>query len=327
LSRPFSLEMNQVYVSASIGITLYPADASDASALLKNADQAMYAAKEEGRNRFHYFTPEMEAAAQQRRRLLNQLREAIDLQQFEVYYQPIINLKTGGVVKAEALLRWNHPNGQISPLDFIPLAEETGFIVDIGNWVFTEVVRQLSIWQAHFNTDLQVSVNTSPVQYQDSSSSNLNWFGNNIQSHNLNPASLCVEITESLLMEAGSGVTDKLLQFRNQGIEIALDDFGTGYSSLSYLKQFDIDYLKIDQSFVSHLTSGSQDLVLCEAIIVMAHTLGIRVIAEGVETQQQQQMLTDMGCDFGQGYLFGRPVPANEFAAQWLTSPVTDLSE
>ncbi|WP_299200812.1 EAL domain-containing protein [uncultured Amphritea sp.] len=326
LTEPFLLRDNRAFVSASIGITLYPSDAMTLEALMKNADQAMYAAKEQGRNRFHYFTPEMEAVAQQRRRMLNELREAISLQQFEVYYQPIINMKDGSVVKAEALLRWNHPRGQVSPLDFIPLAEETGLIVDIGNWVFAEVVRQTSIWQAHFNSDLQVSVNTSPVQYQNENSNKPGWFGN-ILNHNLNAASLCIEITESLLMEAGKGVTDKLLQFRDQGIEVALDDFGTGYSSLAYLKQFHIDYLKIDQSFVSNLTPGSQDLVLCEAIIVMAHTLGIRVIAEGVETEQHKQMLLDIGCDFGQGYLFGRPVPAREFAEQWLQTPVSDTLE
>ncbi|WP_296063154.1 EAL domain-containing protein [uncultured Amphritea sp.] len=326
LSEPFILRDNRTFLSASIGIALYPSDAMTLEALMKNADQAMYVAKEKGRNRFHYFTLEMEAAAQKRRRLLNELREAINLQQFEIYYQPIIDLNNDSVVKAEALLRWNHPNGQVSPLDFIPLAEETGLIVDIGNWVFAEVVRQLSVWQARFNTDLQVSVNTSPVQYQHENSSKLNWFGN-ILNHNLKPASICVEITESLLMEAGKGVADKLLKFRDLGIEVALDDFGTGYSSLSYLKQFHIDYLKIDQSFVSHLTSESQDLVLCEAIIVMAHTLGIKVIAEGVETDQQKQMLQDIGCDFGQGYLFSRPVPADKFAQQWLESLITDISE
>lgn len=326
LTEPFLLRDNRAFVSASIGITLYPTDAMTLEALMKNADQAMYAAKEKGRNRFHYFTPEMEAAAQKRRRMLNELREAINLQQFEVYYQPIINMKDGSVIKAEALLRWNHPKGQIPPLNFIPLAEETGLIVDIGNWVFAEVVRQTSIWQARFNVEMQVSVNSSPVQYQNENSSKPGWFGN-ILNHNLNPANLCVEITESLLMEAGKGVTDKLLQFRDQGIEVALDDFGTGYSSLSYLKQFHIDYLKIDKSFISNLVPGSQDLVLCEAIVVMAHTLGIRVIAEGVETEQQNQLLRDIGCDFGQGYLFGRPVPAQEFAEQWLQSPVTDTRE
>ena len=324
LTEPFMLKDNRAFVSASIGITLYPTDAMTMAALMKNADQAMYAAKEEGRNRFHYFTPEMEIAAQHRRRMLNELREAISLQQFEVYYQPIINMQDGRVVKAEALLRWNHPQGQISPLDFIPLAEETGLIVDIGNWVFADVVRQTAIWQAEFNTDLQVSVNTSPIQYQSENSSKPDWFGN-ILVQNLNTANLCIEITESLLMEAGKGLTDKLLQFRDQGIEVALDDFGTGYSSLSYLKQFHIDYLKIDQSFVSNLAPGSQDLVLCEAIIVMAHTLDIRVIAEGVETDEQRQLLLNIGCDFGQGYLFGRPVPAQVFTEQWLETQKADL--
>lgn len=321
LSEPFDLNDNRAFVSASIGITLYPVDAMSLEVLMKNADQAMYAAKAEGRNRLHYFTPEMEAAAQRRSRMLSELREAINLQQMEVYYQPIIDLSSGKIVKAEALLRWNHPKGQIPPLEFIPLAEETGLIVEIGNWVFAEVVRQVSVWKAHFNTDLQVGINTSPVQYQDENCCQPEWFGNILGSglaHGLSPANLCVEITESLLMEAGSTITDKLLQFRDHGIEVALDDFGTGYSSLAYLKEFDIDYLKIDKSFVSNLSPDSQDLVLCEAIIVMAHTLGIRVIAEGVETELQRQLLTAIGCDFCQGYLFGRPMPANDFSAQWL---------
>lgn len=330
LSDPYELNDNLAFVSASIGITLYPGDAKSLEMLMKNADQAMYAAKAEGRNRFHYFTPEMEAAAQQRRQMLNELREAITLQQFEVYYQPIIDLSSGKVVKAEALLRWNHPNGQVPPLEFIPLAEETGLIVDIGNWVFAEVVRQVSVWKANFNTDLQVSINTSPAQYLDESFCKPDWFGNimgNGLANGLNPANLCIEITESLLMEAGSSITDKLLQFRDHGIEVSLDDFGTGYSSLSYLKQFDIDYLKIDQSFVSNLSPASQDLVLCEAIIVMAHKLGIRVIAEGVETELQRQLLTAIECDYCQGYLFDRPLPAQAFSDQWLTIPNASREE
>lgn len=321
LSEPFELNENRAFVSGSIGITFYPSDATSLDVLMKNADQAMYTAKAEGRNRFHYFTPEMEAAARRRSLMLTELREAVSLQQLEVYYQPIIDLNSGKIVKAEALLRWNHPKGQIPPLEFIPLAEETGLIVGIGNWVFTEVVRQVSLWKTHFNTDLQVGINTSAVQYLDENCCKPEWFGSildNELANALSPTNLCVEITESLLMEAGSTITDKLLQFRDHGIEVALDDFGTGYSSLAYLKQFHIDYLKIDKSFVSNLSPDSQDLVLCEAIIVMAHTLGIRVIAEGVETELQRQLLAGIECDFCQGYLFGHPLPAQAFSDQWL---------
>ncbi|MDO6561841.1 EAL domain-containing protein [Amphritea sp. 1_MG-2023] len=317
LSEPFDLDDNRAFVSASIGITLYPVDAMSLEVLMKNADQAMYAAKAAGRNRFHYFTPEMEAAAQRRSRMLNELREAIDRRQLEVYYQPIIDLASGQLVKAEALLRWNHPKGQVPPIDFIPLAEETGLIVEIGNWVFDDVVQQVSQWKQQFNMDVQIGVNTSPVQYQDENCFTSDWFSRMLAS-GLSPANLCVEITEGLLMEAGSSITDKLLQFRDHGIEVALDDFGTGYSSLSYLKQFDIDYLKIDKSFVDSLSAESQDLVLCEAIIVMAHTLGIKVIAEGVETERQKELLIDIDCDYCQGYLFGRPLPAEAFAESWL---------
>ena len=327
MSEPFILKDHRSFVSASIGITLYPSDAMSLESLLKNADQAMYAAKDKGRNRYNYFTSEMEAAAQSRRHMLNELRDAISLEQLELYYQPIIDFKSGSVVKAEALLRWNHPKGQIPPMEFIPLAEETGLIVSIGNWVFAEVIRQTSAWKAHYDTDLQVSINTSPVQYKDDNSSKPGWFAS-LLSSGLKPENICIEITETLLMEMGKDVTDKLLQFRDQGIQVSLDDFGTGYSSLAYLKQFHIDYLKIDKSFVSNLKSDSHDFVLCEAIIVMAHTLGIKVIAEGVETEEQAQLLKLIGCDFGQGYLFSRPVPANEFAAEWLTLAITDpLSE
>ena len=325
MSEPFLLNDHRSFVSASIGITLYPNDAKTLESLLKNADQAMYTAKDKGRNRYNYFTFEMEATAQRRRHMLDELRDAINLEQLELYYQPIIDFKSGSVVKAEALLRWNHPKGQIPPMEFIPLAEETGLIVSIGNWVFAEVIRQASIWNEYYDTDLQVSINTSPVQYKDDSCCNPDWFGH-LLSSGLVPENICIEITETLLMEMGKEVTDKLLQFRDQGIQVSLDDFGTGYSSLAYLKQFHIDYLKIDKSFVSNLKPDSHDFVLCEAIIVMAHTLGIQVIAEGVETEEQAQLLKLVGCDFGQGYLYSRPVPANEFSAEWLAI-IDPLSE
>lgn len=319
MSEPYLLQETRSYVSASIGITFYPDDASTEEVLIKNADQAMYVAKDKGRNRFHYFTPEMEVLAQSRRRMLNQLRDAIDHQQLEVYYQPIIDLASGKANKAEALLRWNHPDGQIPPIEFIPLAEETGLINEIGNWVLSEVARQSDQWASNYPIDLQVSVNTSPAQYQEERCCQSAWF-NQVFESGFDSSRLCIEITESLLMDSDKSILDKLLNLRDRGVEVSLDDFGTGYSSLAYLKQFDIDYLKIDKSFVRNLSPGNHDQVLCEAIIVMAHTLGIKVIAEGVETEQQRQLLRQIDCDYAQGYLFSHPLPADLFAANWLAS-------
>lgn len=321
MSEPFNLNQNQAYVSASIGITFYPDDAGSIDILLKNADQAMYAAKSGGRNSFHYFTREMEGQAQRRRLLVNDLRNAMSQQQFELYYQPIIDLSSGELHKAEALIRWNHPvQGMVPPMDFIPVAEDTGMIVEIGNWVFSEAVQQVARWQQQ-GADIQVSINTSPVQFRSDDCDQGDWFAQ-LAALNLEGSSLTVEITEGLLMEAGKTVSDKLLGFRDAGVEVSLDDFGTGYSSLSYLKQFDIDYLKIDQSFVRNLQPDSDDHALCEAIIVMAHKLGIKVIAEGVETEQQRDLLIAAGCDYGQGYLFSKPVSAEQFN-QLLDAPMT----
>jgi len=312
MSEPFLLVQDKVYVSASIGITFFPDDANTIDVLLKNADQAMYAAKSMGRNCFHYFTLEMEQAAQKRRALVNDLRIALAEQQFALFFQPIIDLESGRLCKAEALIRWQHPQqGLISPLDFIPIAEETGMIVEIGNWVFSEAVKQAASWR-DMGHSIQVSVNTSPIQFRSDECVHDDWFAQ-LKAVGLDSTSVTVEITETLLMEAGQGVIDKLLSFRDAGIEVSLDDFGTGYSSLAYLKQFDIDYLKIDQSFVRTLQENSNDHALCEAIIVMAHKLGIKVIAEGVETAEQRDLLSKAGCDYGQGYLYSKPVPAAEF--------------
>ncbi|GGK75293.1 EAL domain-containing protein [Amphritea balenae] len=312
MGEPFNLNQDKAYISASIGITIYPDDADTIETLLKNADQAMYAAKSQGRNNYHYFTPVMEMAAQKRRLLVNDLRIALAEQQFCLYYQPIIDFSDGSLHKVEALIRWNHPgHGLVSPKDFILAAEDTGMIVDIGNWVFSEAIQQVAKWKAN-GQSIQVSINTSPVQFRSDDCDQDNWFAQ-LAAMRLDGSSVAVEITEGLLMEASTQVRDKLLGFRDAGVEVSLDDFGTGYSSLSYLKQFDIDYLKIDQSFVRNLDPSSSDLALCEAIIVMAHKLGIKVIAEGVETEQQKQLLIEAGCDFGQGYLFSKPVPAARF--------------
>ena len=313
LATPFCLKQETVYVSCSIGITLYPLDSSDIDVLLKNADQAMYAAKEAGRNRFSYFTASMETAAQERRRLSNDLRVAIELEQFQIHYQPIVEVASGKIIKAEALLRWHHPTqGLVPPDDFIPVAEESGIIIALGDWVFGQVLSQAVKWRNTYCANFQVSINTSPVQLRSVECFQEEWF-TRLNESGLTGCGVVVEITEGMLIETSPVVSKKLLGFRDACIEVALDDFGTGYSSLSYLKRFDIDYLKIDRSFVSNLAAESSDMVLCEAIIVMAHKLGIKVIAEGVETQEQYDLLTAASCDYGQGYLFSRPVPADEF--------------
>ncbi|HSI23492.1 MAG TPA: EAL domain-containing protein [Methylophilaceae bacterium] len=312
LSEPFQLGEERAYVTTSIGITLYPDDATDIDALLKNADQAMYSAKRLGRNRCSYFTQSMQEAAQTRMRLANDLRVALAGDQFCVYYQPVVELATGAIHKAEALIRWQHPKqGLVSPAEFIPVAEETGLIVEIGDFVFLEAARQCQIWRTSGHPAFQVSVNKSPVQFRNERAQQT--WADQLKNLNLPGPSIVVEITEGLLMDANTVITNKLLQFRDAGIQVALDDFGTGYSSLSYLQRFDIDYIKIDQSFVRNLTPGSNDLALCEAIIVMAHKLGMKVIAEGVETIMQRNLLSAAGCDYGQGYLFSQPLPATEF--------------
>lgn len=313
LAEPFQLGDEMVYVSASIGITFYPMDSSEVDELLKNADQAMYAAKQQGRNCYRYFTPSMQEAAQNRMRLANDMRGALEAKEFRVFYQPIVELATGDISKAEALIRWQHPQrGRISPAEFIPVAEDTGLIIDIGNWVFREVANQVMHWRRDHNPSFQVSVNKSPAQFHDEHHDYAAW-PEYLKELGIPGQSIVIEITEGLLLNVSNGITNQLLGFRDAGIEVSLDDFGVGYSSLSYLKKFDIDNLKIDKAFVRNLTPESDDMALCKAIIVMAHALGMKVIAEGVETQQQRDLLTEAECDYGQGYLFSRPVPAKEF--------------
>ncbi len=323
LQAPFQLGEEQAFVSASIGITLYPDDARDIDDLLKHADQAMYAAKGAGRNRFSYFTPALQVAALNRMRLTNDLRSALKGDQFRVFFQPIVHLRTGKIHKAEALIRWQHPQrGLVSPMEFIPLAESSGLILDIGEWVFKESARWAKRWRAEHDARFQVSVNQSPLEFQREGKGYEGWF-EHLDALGVGGDAVVVEITEGLLLDASTGVTDKLLALRDGGIQVALDDFGTGYSSLSYLKKFDIDYLKIDRSFTRNLAPNTSDMALSEAIIVMAHKLDLRVIAEGVETQQQCDLLREAGCDYGQGYLFARPMPGEEFDALLRSQKVT----
>jgi diguanylate cyclase (GGDEF)-like protein/PAS domain S-box-containing protein len=322
LRLPFELVGESAYVSASIGITLYPNDGGNIETLLKNADQAMYAAKNDGRNRFSYFTGSMQAAAQERQLLLRDLRGALAAGQFEVYFQPIVELGSGRIVKAEALLRWHHPQrGMVEPARFIPLAEENGLIGEIGDWVFREaadMARRCAVLARGGAVSiaagpLQISVNKSPRQFVTGNTHSV-WI-EYLRQIDLATACLVVEITEGLLLDERPEVMEKLARFRASGIGVSLDDFGTGYSAMSYLKKFAIDYLKIDQSFVRDMAIDAGDQAIAEAIIVMAHKLGIAVIAEGVETPQQRALLLASGCDFGQGYLFARPMPADALLA------------
>ena len=315
LAEPFRIDSEIAYVSASIGITIYPQDGSRLEHLLKNADQAMYAAKHQNRNCYRYFTPSMQEAAQARLRMANDLRKAISGGQFNIVYQPIVDLANGEVTKAEALIRWRHPElGNVSPNEFIPIAEDTGMIVDIGNWVFREVAQQTAKWREEYGIPFQVSINKSPAQFQNEHHSPDSW-PDYLDRLGLPGQSIVVEITENVLLNASSVTTEQLLRMREAGMQVSLDDFGMGYSSLSYLQKFDIDNLKIDQTFIRNLAHNPDDMALCKAIIVMAHTLGMKVTAEGVETEEQCKLLAGAGCDYGQGFLFSRPLPAHEFQA------------
>jgi len=313
LSEPFHIKTEVAYLTASVGITLFPDNASEVDALLKNADQAMYVAKEKGRNRFQYYTSSMQEAAVARGVIVNNLRGALSNNEFHVVYQPIVELASGAIHKAEALIRWHHPTrGLISPADFISIAEETGLIIEIGEWVFQQAARQAKHWRELHNEDFQISVNTSPVQYHDNENKLSQW-SDYLHSLGLPGNAIVAEITEGVLMDTHAEIVEKMRVFREDNIQISLDDFGTGYSSLSYLRKFDIDYLKIDQSFVRNMKSNSKDIALCEAIIAMAHKLDIKVVAEGIETEEHRDLLMAAGCDFGQGYLFSKPVPPDDF--------------
>ncbi|WP_257878130.1 bifunctional diguanylate cyclase/phosphodiesterase [Ralstonia pickettii] len=315
IAAPLQLGEESVEVSASIGVALYPRDADSAESLLVRADQAMFAAKSAGRNQWAVFTPALQRAEQERLRVTSDLRVALTQGQLAVHYQPIVDLLTGKVRKAEALIRWTHPvRGEIDPADFIPVAEDSGLIVEIGKWVLNQALDQLVQWHATLDNTLQVSVNKSPLEFRAHQSSTESW-PKVVERRGLPPHSLVVEITEGSLMADSDEVVEHLHEFRRAGVDIALDDFGTGYSSLSYLKRFDINYIKIDQSFVRSLAHDPKDIALCSAIVSMAHALHIKVIAEGIETEEQKAILVAAGCDYGQGHLFCPPVPRAAFEA------------
>ncbi|WP_283778738.1 sensor domain-containing protein [Pseudomonas viridiflava] len=316
LVTPFVLEGREFFVTASIGIALSPQDGDELSQLMKNADTAMYHAKERGKNNFQFYQADMNASALERLELESDLRHALEQQEFTLYYQPQFSGDGKRLTGAEALLRWRHPRrGLVPPNDFIPVLEELGLVVEVGDWVLTEACTQLKKWHQAKVRVPKVSVNISARQFSDGQ------LGKRIASilHTvgLPPACLELELTESILMREVNEAMQILDGLKNLGLSIAVDDFGTGYSSLNYLKQFPIDVLKIDRTFVDGLPSGEQDAQIARAIIAMAHSLNLSVIAEGVETQEQLDFLREHDCDEVQGYLFGRPMPASQFEAQF----------
>ncbi|MBE8591934.1 EAL domain-containing protein [Pseudomonas sp. MAFF 301449] len=316
LVKPFVLEGREFFVTASIGIALSPQDGNELSQLMKNADTAMYHAKERGKNNFQFYQADMNASALERLELESDLRHALEQNEFVLYYQPQFSGDGKRLTGAEALLRWRHPRrGLVPPGDFIPVLEELGLVVDVGDWVISEACRQLKTWHLNKVRVPKVSVNISARQFSDGQLGTR--IATILKDTGLPPACLELELTESILMREVNEAMHILDSLKNLGLSIAVDDFGTGYSSLNYLKQFPIDVLKIDRTFVDGLPSGEQDAQIARAIIAMAHSLNLAVIAEGVETHEQLDFLREHGCDEVQGYLFGRPMPANRFEVQF----------
>lgn len=323
LSEPFLLGIEAVHVTASLGGALIPEDGTDPDESFSNADQAVREAKTTGRDRFRRFSDAMRRKTQARIQMAADLRGALAGGQLEVFYQPIVDMRTRRIVKAEALLRWRHPErGFVSPTEFIPVAEETGMICEIGEWVFHRAAETAArVWRGRPGLHpIQIAVNKSPRQFF-SSSDHGDWISH-LKDLGIPAGLLSIEVTEGLLLDSHGTILDQLATFRNAGIHVALDDFGTGYSAMSYLKRFELDVLKIDQSFVRDMAEDPKDRAIVEAILAMAHKLGMKVVAEGIETEGQASLLSAAGCDFGQGYLFAKPMPGDAFEALAAGDPV-----
>jgi diguanylate cyclase (GGDEF)-like protein len=307
LSVPFEVDNHHVVIGASVGIAIAPDDGNDADQLLKNADMALYRAKDAGRGGFHFFEPEMDAKAQARRILELDLRNAIAAGEFEVFYQPIVNLAENRISGFEALVRWNHPTrGRVPPAEFIPLAEETGLIVAVGEWVIRRACAETSTWPSN----LRVAVNVSPVQFRYKNL--VSTIMSALAASGLRSDRLELEITESVLMHDNDATLKVLHQLRGLGVRISMDDFGTGYSSLSYLRSFPFDKIKIDQTFVRDLLAKPDSIAIIRAVAGLGRNFGMATTAEGVETQEQLEQMRAEGCTEVQGYYYSKPLPASE---------------
>jgi diguanylate cyclase (GGDEF)-like protein/PAS domain S-box-containing protein len=314
MQLPFYADGHEISTSVSMGVTIFPEDGTSFESLLKKADMAMYKAKGDGRNTYRYFDDAMDVEAIEHQFIRNGLRRALERNEFVLHYQPQIDLTSGAIVGVEALIRWNHPQlGMVSPARFIPVSEESGLIVPIGDWVLREACRQAMAWQRDGLPELCMAVNLSAVQFKRGSVERSVIHA--LEESRLNPALLELELTESILIQNVEGVLDCVKRLKLLGVKLSIDDFGTGYSSLSYLKRFDIDKLKIDQSFVRDLGTDPDDAAIVRAIIQMARSLSLRTIAEGVETADMLHQLRVFGCDEAQGYYFERPMSADAVAS------------
>lgn len=310
ISRPFELNGSEVYITGSIGISIYPYDGESVDDLLKNADVAMYHTKARGRNSYHYYSESMNARALEHLTLANKLHKALKNEEFLLYYQPKQRLRDGKVIGLEALLRWASDDGSlVLPSRFIPILEETGLIIPVGEWVLRTACLQNKAWQEAGYGPLVISVNLSSRQFDQKNLTEV--VTQALRNANLPPQLLELEITESTIMRDPDEAITTLYKLKNMGIQISIDDFGTGYSSLSYLRRVPLDSIKIDRSFIANLSNAS-DAAIVEAVIALGHSLKVRVVAEGVETSQQLALLRDLGCDEVQGFLLGRPMPVEE---------------
>ena len=313
-SDPFVLGTHEAFVTASIGVSVFPDDSDDPAALMQNADVAMYRAKEKGRNTFQYFTPELNERATERMRMEGNLMHALDRKEFLLHFQPIVDVRSHRLVGAEALLRWSNADlGLLPPERFVPLAEDTSLILPVGRWILDTACRQLSRWRDSGNAQMTISVNISARQLRGKGL--VDAVSEALQGHAVPPHCLELEITEGCLMSDLEETRAALHALDRLGVRLALDDFGTGYSCLSYLKQLPVDTVKIDKSFVVNVSRDPGDAAVVEAIIAMAHRLGIRVIGEGVETNEQLEFIRLRGCDLAQGYFFSRPLSGEAFCA------------
>ncbi|MFY0544398.1 putative bifunctional diguanylate cyclase/phosphodiesterase [Brevibacillus sp. H7] len=323
LSEPFYVSGHELFIGVSVGSSIFPIDGKDVKTLIKHADAAMYRAKENGGNTYQFYTHAMNTKVAERLKLETNLRKAVMRQEFQLYFQPQFQLHTGRVVGMEALLRWNHPEmGCIPPSRFIPLAEETGLILPIGEWVLWEACRQNIMWQEKGYPPMRVAVNISPFQFLQNDF--VDMVTRIVKETGLSPNHLELELTESVFVRNLEKAAETLHECKSLGIQLSLDDFGTGYSSLSYLRRFPIHRLKIDQSFVQNISTSSTDLAIVSSIITMAHSLRLNVIAEGIENGNQVTFLKQIHCDMGQGYFFEKPLSKEDFEKHILAQKITN---